>query len=87
VGLIDLRVDAWRPPSLLLEADPPNNTVVRQIIERILSPRAVKILRERFQARVEGLVDGLDSVGPFDAIEDFARVFPVEAFADEVGIL
>ena len=38
VGLIDLRVDAWRPPSLLLEADPPDHTVVRTIIERVLSP-------------------------------------------------
>ena len=86
VGLIDLRVDAWRPPSLLLEADPPDHTVVRQIIERVLSPRAVKILREKFQARAETLVDRLVSAGGFDAMDELARVFPVEAFADEVGV-
>jgi 4-methoxybenzoate monooxygenase (O-demethylating) len=86
VGLIDLRVDAWRPPSLLLEADPPDHTVVRQIIERVLSPRAVKILREKFQARAETLVDQLVSAGSFDAMDELARVFPVEAFADEVGV-
>ena len=39
VGLIDLRVDAWRPPSLLLEADPPDHTVVRSIIELSGEPR------------------------------------------------
>jgi 4-methoxybenzoate monooxygenase (O-demethylating) len=86
VGLIDLRVDSWRPPSLLLEADPPAHTVVRRIIERVLSPRAVKILRERFRARAETLVDQLVTAGSFDAMEDLARVFPVEAFADEVGV-
>ncbi len=86
VGLIDLRVDAWRPPSLLLEADPLDHTVVRQIIERVLSPRAVKILRERFQARAEALVNQLVSAGSFDAMDELARVFPVEAFADEVGV-
>ena len=86
VGLIDLRVDAWRPPSLLLEADPPEHDVVRQIIERVLSPRAVKILRDRFQARAETLVDRLVSDGSFDAMDELARVFPVQAFADEVGV-
>jgi 4-methoxybenzoate monooxygenase (O-demethylating) len=87
VGLIDLRVDAWRPPSLLLEADPPDHTVVRSIIERVLSPRAVRILRERFSARAETLVDRLVGKGNFDAMEELARVFPVEAFADEVGVV
>ena len=86
VGLIDLRVDAWRPPSLLLEADPPDHTVVRSIIERVLSPRAVKILRERFSARADTLVDRFVGAGSFDAMEELARVFPVEVFADEVGV-
>lgn len=86
VGLIDLRVDAWRPPSLLLEADPPAHTVVRSIIERVLSPRAVKVLRDRFGARAETLVDRLVGAGSFDAMDELARVFPVEAFADEVGV-
>jgi cytochrome P450 len=86
VGIIDLRVDSWRPPSLLLEADPPDHTLVRQIIERVLSPRAVRVLRDRFSTRAETLVDRLVGGGSFDAMEELARVFPVEAFADEVGV-
>jgi 4-methoxybenzoate monooxygenase (O-demethylating) len=83
----DLRAeDSWRPPSLLLEADPPDHTVVREIIEDVLSPKAVKVLREKFEARAEALVDRLLSVGSFDAVADFAEVFPVQAFADEVGV-
>ena len=87
VGLSDLRVEgSWRKPRLLLEADPPDHTVVRSIIERVLSPRAVKILRDRFQARAEALVDRLVSAGSFDAVTELAQVFPVQAFADEVGV-
>src|SRR4028118_1232717 len=87
VGIHDLRHEgSWRPPSLLLEADPPDHTVVRQIIERVLSPRAVKILREKFEARAEALVDRLVSTGSFDAMTELAQVFPVQAFSDEVGI-
>jgi 4-methoxybenzoate monooxygenase (O-demethylating) len=32
------------------------------------------------------LVERLVSVGSFDAVTDFAEVFPVQAFADEVGV-
>jgi cytochrome P450 len=75
VGLSDLRVEgSWRKPSLLLEADPLDHTVVRQIIEDILSPRAVKVLRVRFAARAEALVDRLVSAGSFDAVTELAQV-------------
>src|SRR5918998_2037136 len=87
VGIHDLRVEgSWRPPSLLLEADPPDHTVVREIIEDVLSPRAVKVLREKFEARAEELVDRLVSAGSFDAMTELARVFPVQVFADQVGV-
>lgn len=86
VGLTDLRVDSWRPPSLLLEADPPEHTKVRSIIERVLSPRAVKVLRDRFEVRAEALVDSLVSAGGFDAVTEFAEVFPLQVFSDAVGV-
>ncbi len=86
-GLVDVRVDHWREPSLLLESDPPQHTAVRKIMERILlPPDAFEAIRERFEAKAEALVDSLVSAGSFDAVTDFAEVFPVQAFGDEVGI-
>jgi cytochrome P450 len=86
-GLIDVRVDHWREPSLLLESDPPEHTVVREIMERIfLPPKAFEAVRERFEAKAEALVESLVSAGSFDAVTEFAEVFPVQAFGDEVGI-
>ena len=87
VGIHDLCVEgSWRPPSLLLEADPPDHTVVREIIDDVLSPRAVKVLREKFEARAEELVDRLVSAGSFDTMTELARGFPVQVFADQVGV-
>ena len=86
VGLTDLRVDSWRPPSLLLEADPPAHTTVRSIIEGVLSPKAVKRLRDTLEVRADSLVVRLLSAGSLDAVTEFAEVFPLQAFSDAVGV-
>src|SRR5215218_686302 len=57
VGLADLRrEDSWRPPSLLLEGDPPSHTAVRRIVAQALSWRAIEQLRERIDAEARTLV-------------------------------
>jgi hypothetical protein len=41
VGLSDFaREKPWRPPSLILEADPPAHTLTRAVLNRVLSPKA-----------------------------------------------
>ena len=49
-------------------------------------PADVGALRERLGARSVVLVARFIGTGGFDAMEEFARVFPVEVFADEVGV-
>jgi hypothetical protein len=39
----------------------------------------VKILRDKFEARADALIDRSLSVGSFDAVTEFAEVFPVLA--------
>jgi len=47
VGLQDFKLEEpWRPPSMLLEADPPEHTRARKVMTRALSPRVVKGLRD-----------------------------------------
>lgn len=44
VGLVDFKqADPWRPPSIILEADPPEHTHVCRILAKALSP---KVMRE-----------------------------------------
>jgi cytochrome P450 len=47
VGISNFRYEKpWRPPSLLLEADPPHHDAPRAVLSKILGPRALRKLRE-----------------------------------------
>jgi cytochrome P450 len=87
VGLSDFRKEPpWRPPSIILEADPPLHTRTRAVLTRILSPAAINILRTTFEREAELLVARLVEQREFDGIADLAEAYPLKVFPDAVGI-
>jgi cytochrome P450 len=87
VGLANFHDETpWRPPSIVLEADPPLHTRTRTVLTRVLSPGNIRKLRERFEREAEILVDRVVAMGRFDGITDFAEPFPVKVFSDAIGI-
>jgi cytochrome P450 len=87
VGLSDFRKEPpWRPPSIILEADPPLHTRTRAVLTRILSPAAIKVLRETFEREAELLVARLVERREFDGIADLAEAYPLKVFPDATGI-
>jgi hypothetical protein len=87
VGLSDFRKEPpWRPPSIILEADPPLHTRTRAVLTRILSPGAIKVLRETFEREAEILVARLVQQREFDGIADLAEAYPLKVFPDATGI-
>jgi len=87
VGLSDFRKEPpWRPPSIILEADPPLHTRTRAVLTRILSPAAIKVLRETFEREAESLIARLVEQREFDGIADLAEAYPLKVFPDAVGI-
>jgi hypothetical protein len=87
VGMSDFAKEKpWRPPSLVLETDPPEHDRARAVLNRVLSPAAMKRLREGFAAAAEQKVDELLERGRFDAIPDLAEAFPLSVFPDAVGL-
>jgi cytochrome P450 len=87
VGLSDFRKEPpWRPPSIILEADPPLHTRTRAVLTRILSPAAINILRATFEREAELLVARLLEQREFDGIADLAEAYPLKVFPDAVGI-
>ncbi len=77
----------WRPPSLLLEADPPRHDSPRAVLEKILSPRQLRSMESDWRADAASLVDDVLSRGDeFDAVESLAEAFPLRVFPDAVGI-
>jgi cytochrome P450 len=88
VGLSNFRYEKpWRPPSLLLEADPPQHDAPRAVLSKILGQRALRRLREQWMADAAGLVDQVLAAGTeFDAVSTLAEAFPLRVFPDAVGI-
>jgi cytochrome P450 len=86
-GLSDFAKEKpWRPPSLILEADPPAHTRPRAVLSKVLSPAAMKEIRDRFAAAAEAKIDELLQRRSFDAIADLAETYPLSVFPDAMGL-
>lgn len=89
VGLTNFRTqEPWRPPSLLLEADPPHHDAPRAVLAKVLGPRALRKLRADWLADAEALVDEVLPGGTveLDAVPALAAAFPLRVFPDAVGL-
>ncbi|WP_076864397.1 cytochrome P450 [Bradyrhizobium mercantei] len=87
VGLSDFSKEKpWRPPSLILEADPPAHTRTRTVLSTVLSATVMKQLRGQFAAAAEARVDALLEKRRFDAIADLAEAYPLSIFPDALGL-
>jgi cytochrome P450 len=87
VGLSDFAKEKpWRPQSIILEADPPAHTRTRAVLSQVLSPTAMKGVREHFTAMAAAKVDELLARGSFDAVADLAEAYPLSVFPDAMGL-
>jgi cytochrome P450 len=89
VGLSHFRREKpWRPPSLLLEADPPRHDAPRRVLAGIVGARALRRLREQWAAAAEELVEQVLDGGSteVDAVPVLAEAFPLRVFPDAVGL-
>ena len=87
VGISDFAKEKpWRLPSLLLEVDPPLHDRTRKLMDKVLSPAAVRGLRHAFTVAADTLIDDLLMRGSFDAVRDLAEAYPLTVFPDAVGM-
>jgi 4-methoxybenzoate monooxygenase (O-demethylating) len=87
VGLNDFRIGKpWRAPSIILEVDPPDHSRTRKIMARALAPKPLAQFREFFRETAETQVDALLARGSFEAVSDFAEMFPTTVFPRALGM-
>jgi cytochrome P450 len=87
VGLANFHKEGnWRPPSLLLETDPPVHTRARTVMNRALSPRNLRELRDGFYQHAVRLIDRALDLGSFDAVAELTQPYTLKVFPDAVGI-
>jgi 4-methoxybenzoate monooxygenase (O-demethylating) len=88
VGLADFaKENPWRPPSLLLEADPPLHNRTRGMMNKVVTLASLKAMRAGWQAKAGALIDELIERRRFDAVADLAEEFPLRVFPDTIGLM
>jgi 4-methoxybenzoate monooxygenase (O-demethylating) len=87
VGMSDFaKEEPWRPPSLVLEKDPPEHDRARAVLNRALSATVMKQLRAGLAAAASALTDKLVDQRRFDAIPALAEAYPLSVFPDAIGV-
>src|SRR5882757_7203999 len=76
----------WRSRSLLQQADPPEHTRSRHVVGSVLTPSALRPLRDTWAAAADELVRGLVGAGEIEGIGQLAQALPLRVFADAVGL-
>lgn len=83
VGLNPIINEAWT--GALLATDPPIHTDLRKVFTDALRPKFVRKAAGDIEFRATELVDRVLEMGTFDAVDDFAKVLPVDVVMDLVG--
>ena len=72
-------------PKLIIMMDPPEHTVMRKLVNKVFTPRAIAGLEPMIRAKITDVADTLDPVS-FDGVADFAALFPVEIMSTMLGV-
>ena len=87
VGLADFsREEPWRPPSLLLEADPPLHDRTRALMNKVASLASLRMLMPAWQTKADALIERLVEARQIDAVADLGEAFPLMVFPDLIGL-
>ncbi len=87
VGLTDFaKQPPFRPPSLLLEADPPLHDRTRSLMNRVVSRTALRDRRASWQEIADSLIAELVIKRRFEGMAELAETFPMRVFPDTIGL-
>jgi len=87
IGLTDLAKEKnFRPPSLLVESDPPLHDKTRGIISKVISLTRVKSLEPEWKAIADGIIEQAVAKLRFDVVADVAQPVPLRIIPDMVGL-
>lgn len=87
VGLANFHKEKpWRPPSKLLEADPPEHTQRRAVADKVMSYANLRKRKPMFEREANVVIDRALEQGTVDAVVDIAQDYILKVFPDTVGI-
>jgi len=78
--------EPWRPPSLLLETDPPLHDRTRGLMNKVASLSGLRALQPEWRDKACNLVTEVVARGEVDAVEALSEAFPLRVFPDLIGL-
>ncbi|MCI0354141.1 MAG: cytochrome P450 [Acidobacteria bacterium] len=70
----------------MLNADPPDHTRLRALVQKVFTTRFVEGLRARIESLAEQLLDRMAAQGQMDVVGDFAQPLPTTVIAEMLGV-
>ena len=70
---------------IIISLDPPEHERMRKLVNRVFTPRAIASLEQMVRDTIDSVVKQLDP-SSFDAVADFAALFPVEIITSMLGV-
>ncbi|WP_437276882.1 cytochrome P450 [Sorangium sp. So ce375] len=70
----------------MLDADPPDHTRLRAVVQRAFSPRMMEGLRPRIQSIADGLIDAVIDRRRMELVADFAFPLPIAVITELLGL-
>ncbi len=71
---------------IMLNQDPPNHTRLRNLVNKVFTPKQIKLLNPRIEAVVDKLITDMQSKPNPDFATDFANLLPMMVIADFMGV-
>jgi cytochrome P450 len=72
--------------SSMIMMDPPEHEVLRKLVSRVFTPRAVEALEPMVRAVVQSHLEPLRDRHDFDLVAEFSAPFPVEVISTMLGV-
>lgn len=76
--------DPLQPPMIIM-MDPPEHTLMRKLVNKVFTPRAVAALEPMIREKITDVANTLDPTA-FDVVADFGAIFPVEIITTMLGV-
>jgi cholest-4-en-3-one 26-monooxygenase len=71
---------------MLINADPPDHTKLRRIVNRGFTPRAIRMIEDALAERAERIATEAVSMGAGDFVTQVACELPLQAIAELIGV-
>jgi cytochrome P450 len=72
--------------SSIIASDEPRHAMLRSVLEPRLGPRALRDVEKTIRARATELVAEVARRDSFDAVKEFAEIFPVQVVGELIGL-